>query len=376
MTPRLEVGEAAEEVEQRAEVLALERDRHGVDGEVAPRRGRWRIVACSTVGQRRRVVVELGARRGDVDAQRAAVARRSTTTAVPNLSCGTHVAAERAARARAPNAMPSPSTAMSRSKLRLVQEQVAHGAADEVHAAAPRRPRPGRARRTSSRPRPASRPAMLPAGSGGGARRPPAARRRRSARVTMPTTSSRRAGRLAGPSPRRTTGTQPEGPASDHAGGVLERVVGADAARRGLITAFTGAWPEAVADGPVEVVARDGAGELRRRRATTIPSSRRRWQAIAARRRRCRRGDRSAGRASSRRRRAATGATARARRARAGARPLERRSLTHRRGGGGVAAAADGGERRGDVEPGRRGCAPSRRRGPPSRRAGRRRRSR
>ena len=68
----VEVGPAAERVDEPPEVVALERDRHRVDREVAPEE----VLADRRVldgRERRRRVVELGPRRHDVDAAAVAV---------------------------------------------------------------------------------------------------------------------------------------------------------------------------------------------------------------------------------------------------------------------------------------------------------------
>ena len=65
--PRLEIAPPAEGIDEPAEVGALERDRHRVDREIAPEE----VLADRGVldgRQRRRRVVELGARGDDVDA--------------------------------------------------------------------------------------------------------------------------------------------------------------------------------------------------------------------------------------------------------------------------------------------------------------------
>ena len=106
----LQVAKAAEEVDQAPEVLALERDREGVDREVAP----VEVLPDRGLldrGQGARVVVELGAGGGDVDPAPVVDDDRRAELVVRD-----DAAAERL-RERRPKAMPSPSTAMSTSKL-------------------------------------------------------------------------------------------------------------------------------------------------------------------------------------------------------------------------------------------------------------------
>ena len=77
-----QVAEAAEEVDDRAEVRPAQRDGHGVDGEIAAEQ----VLADGGVlhpGQRGRIVVELGAGGGHVDVEGLARTARSQAGASP-----------------------------------------------------------------------------------------------------------------------------------------------------------------------------------------------------------------------------------------------------------------------------------------------------
>ena len=127
---RLEVAQAAEEVHEPSEVLALQRDGQRVDGEVAP----VEILADRRLldgRQRTGVVVELRSRRGDVDA--AAVVHDHGRA---ELVVRDGPAAERLGE-RAPEGDPVALDGDVHVEARLVHEQVAHGAADEVDALEP-----------------------------------------------------------------------------------------------------------------------------------------------------------------------------------------------------------------------------------------------
>ena len=177
------------------EVLALERDGHRVDREVAAEE----ILADRRLLDARAARPDSRRTRCGSWRRRRARRRRQITIAVPNFSCGTARPPSAAASAR-PNAIPSPSTAMSRSKRRLAHEDVAHGAADEVDAVERpsltawtasktareplERPQPvGEVRRRGAAPRPTGSPSA----------------RRRSLRVTTPTTVAVRDDRARGP---------------------------------------------------------------------------------------------------------------------------------------------------------------------------------
>ena len=167
------------------------------------------------LGQRRRKVVELGARRGDVDAQLGRSSSRDDDDRGLELAVRAHAAAAGARRARARTRSPSPSTATSMSTMRSLEQQVAHGAADEVDAAIPGghgldvrdRAREAELARGAARRRPRRRPARRSAAA--------CRARNRSPRVTTPITSSTRDRRLA--VLRRHDGTRPSGSGPAHA---------------------------------------------------------------------------------------------------------------------------------------------------------------
>ena len=126
-TPRLEVAQPAEEVDEPPEVLALERDGQRVDGEVAP----VEVLPDRRLLDRRQrpgVVVELGARGGDVD-----------PPAVVDDDCRAELVVRDDAAAQRLRQCPAERDAVALDgdvdvEARLVHEQVANRPADEVDA--------------------------------------------------------------------------------------------------------------------------------------------------------------------------------------------------------------------------------------------------
>src|SRR5215211_2517231 len=125
---RVEVAASVERVDESAEVLALERDGHRIDREVAAEE----VLADRRVldaRQRRRRVVELRARGDDVDALVVAVHHYGRA----ELAVGPHASAE----AVGDGARERDCVALHRDvdvEVRLAEQDVAHGAADEVDA--------------------------------------------------------------------------------------------------------------------------------------------------------------------------------------------------------------------------------------------------
>ncbi len=129
--PLLEVAAAAERIDEPAQVLRRQRDRHRVQGEVAPEE----ILADGRSldrRQRRRGVVELRPGRDEVDVLGVAVRDRG--------------GAELLVRPDAPSErLREPAAERDRVALdrdvdvepRLAEQDVAHGAADEIHALRP-----------------------------------------------------------------------------------------------------------------------------------------------------------------------------------------------------------------------------------------------
>ena len=124
----LEVRPAAEEVDEVAERVALQRDGHRVDREVAAEEVLAQRGALDP-GQRGRTVVELGAGRGHVDARPVA----GDHDRGAELLVRDGPAAERR-RERAAERDAVPLDGDVEIEGRLVQEDVADGAADEVDA--------------------------------------------------------------------------------------------------------------------------------------------------------------------------------------------------------------------------------------------------
>ena len=125
----LEVAQAPEEVDRPPEVLALERDGHGVHGEV-PAEEVLPERRPLDAGKGRRVVVELGAGRGDVDA-RPVPDDRSAELLVRDTRPPSAFASAW------PNAIPSPRPRCPRRSSARPSGR-AGGAADEVDAVEPR----------------------------------------------------------------------------------------------------------------------------------------------------------------------------------------------------------------------------------------------
>ena len=351
MRLRVEVAAAAEVVEEVAEVVALERDGHRVDREVAPgevARGSWRARPWAARRVRRRTPCAGGRH---VDAQPPSPSE--TTTAVPNFSCGrargrSSARGELASRRRSRRPRP-------RGRRRTPARRGAgRGRRRRRGRRRVRRPRPPRPRR-NSRGRAARAPASWPPIGRrrlGGLRaaRPAASARSRSTARDDPDDGS-------SPRSRRRTPAAPdlgERAAGARSSGVSCRRAG----RRVVIIGLDRRVAEAVADRAVEV------GPARREPTSRPPSA---TQDAADCRRAGRRGrpcrrssSRSTGEPARTSRRARRGGARRAAgtaAATAAREPRPELSLTIADAAAVVPAAADRRGDLGDVERRRCGCA-------------------